>query len=735
MGINTLYLRIPITSVRYCEPIKVLQRLHPPNLLLIMPLRTRFLLLLLFIFLSISAIVWYVVRPAYEQALLNERTTIITENQRERLERLSAETRSWTEMMHQYEQVLVRTGSINQTELLFRGYAAIFPALELLRLTEAHTGEYIEFRSQAAAGGISFEQIAPLLENRMGGPDQQEYAVQWIPELETIVLSRYLDLGGELFFVTGVFNANLFRDLLFSFRLGFPATAVVWLPDGSTVGINGIDAERPEDSPLTIVGKQNYEGETRVMIATPVPFYNAQHALYFAYDDLRSDVQNLFLRNLGLLLMGFFGIWIASILMLEQLTKPLRTFISDLQPFSSFDFSKPVSPISLPELQEVSETMEGIRQRLHRYQEINVEKIISSQQRIMTMTEHSSDLIAFFDSTNTFVSFNVRFKQLFSELETPLPEDIPSLFQLASVRVMKEGVARQDADPPITIQKRQLELAIVIGEEKEYYFTAQVLRLFNEKGDSLGGQFMLYDLTNERELDRKRNEMINIIVHELKNPITGIQGLITILRSEELGEDDRKEFYKIIDDSATDLFGIVQRFLQVAKLESGGIQGEAEPVDIAALIVKISSDLEVTLRDKKIRFKTIIADEVPPVDAVPELMTDVIRNLLSNAVKYGPENRTIDVAAETTTTDEGTRHLVFSVTDYGFGIKEEYKQQIFKKFFRIKEYKSVQGTGLGLPYVKEIIEKHGGSIEVDSNPSIGSRFTVRLPYQRIKEAI
>ncbi|AXJ01772.1 His Kinase A (phospho-acceptor) domain-containing protein [Cyclonatronum proteinivorum] len=698
-----------------------------------MPLRTRFLLLLLFIFLSISAIVWFVVRPAYEEVLLNERTTIITENQRERIDRLNAQTNSWIDMMFEYEQVLVRTGSINQTELLFRGYSAIFPAFEILRLIEAETGEYIEFRSQDSYGELRFDLIIPYIEPANNSDGEPAYSVQWIADLDTIVLSRYIDLGGEIFLVTGVFNASYFQDTLFRFNLGFPAKAALWLSDGSGVGLNGIDMPAPAFSQLTLVEQQLFEKEVRIMIASPVPLFGAQHALYFAYDDLRRDVQTLFLQNLGLLMLAFFGIWIASFILFEKLTKPLRTFITDLQPFSSFDFGKPLRPIALPELREVSETMEGIRQKLQHYQEINVEKIISSQQRIMTMTEHSSDLIAFFDGSNKFVRFNAQFKQLFSELESPMPQDITSLFEMANVRVMKEGVAQQEADPPVTIQKRQLELAFTIGEEKEYYFTAQVLRLFNEKGDPLGGQFMLYDLTDERELDRKRNEMINIIVHELKNPITGIQGLITILRSEELGEDDRKEFYKIIDDSASDLFGIVQRFLQVAKLESGGIQGEAESVDMAALITRISRDLETTLRDKKIRFNQIIEEDIPPVEAVPDLMNDVIRNLLSNAVKYGPENRTIDVSAQTEITDEGTRHFVFAVTDYGFGIKEEYKDQIFKKFFRIKEYKAVQGTGLGLPYVKEIIEKHRGSITVDSNESIGSRFTVRLPYPIISK--
>lgn len=698
-----------------------------------MPLRTRFLLLVSFIFLCIAAVVWFGVKPVYEQVLLDERTTIITENQRQRLDRVAAETDGWISMMEQFEQVLLRSGSINQTELLFRGFIAIFPALEVLRLTEADTGEFIEFRNPSTVAAADFDQLFPLLNNNGHGSANQTFTVEWISEFGVIVISRYLDLGGELFFISGVFDAGTFNSTLFHFNLGFPATAIVWLEDDRTVSLDGFQAMKPRNVQLTTVEKQTYDDITRIMIASPMQALQARHALFFEYEDLRAGVEALFFRNLLLLLSGFLVVWVASFFLLDQLTKPLRTFISDLQPFSSFDFSRPLTPISLPELSEISETMESLRKQLLHYQEINVEKIIASQQRILIMTDHSSDLIAFFDGNNNFLTYNARFKQLYNELDAPLPEDIQDLFGMAQVRIIREGMVKQEAASPVSVQKRQLELAFVVGDEKEYYFTAQVMRLYNENGDSLGGQLMLYDLTNERELDRKRNEMINIIVHELKNPITGIQGLANILMSEELGEDDRKEFYKIIQNSADDLFSIVQRFLQVAKLESGGIQGESELVDISTLLVKISSELETTLRDKKIRIKTQIYEVIPPIHAVRELMSDVIRNLLSNAVKYGPENRIIDVTAHTTGTADEHPQLVFSVTDYGFGIKEEYKDQIFKKFFRIKEYKSVQGTGLGLPYVKEIIEKHGGSIEVESNEFIGSRFTVRLPYQPNQE--
>jgi len=117
-----------------------------------------------------------------------------------------------------------------------------------------------------------------------------------------------------------------------------------------------------------------------------------------------------------------------------------------------------------------------------------------------------------------------------------------------------------------------------------------------------------------------------------------------------------------------------------------------------------------------------------------ELMLDVVRNLLSNAIKYGGRDRTIDVSLKLDTFGYGQADVVFSVTDYGYGIAEEHREKIFKKFYRIKEYDLEKGTGLGLPHVREIIRLHDGTITVDSNPDIGSRFTVRLPYKPLTDA-
>jgi signal transduction histidine kinase len=106
------------------------------------------------------------------------------------------------------------------------------------------------------------------------------------------------------------------------------------------------------------------------------------------------------------------------------------------------------------------------------------------------------------------------------------------------------------------------------------------------------------------------------------------------------------------------------------------------------------------------------------------MLEDVARNLISNAIKYGNPNRTIEV-------DLGMRgaDVVFSVTDHGFGIPEEHRDKMFQKFYRIKAYNRQKGNGLGLAYVKEVVQKHKGTITFESNPEIGTTFIVRLPQE------
>ena len=171
--------------------------------------------------------------------------------------------------------------------------------------------------------------------------------------------------------------------------------------------------------------------------------------------------------------------------------------------------------------------------------------------------------------------------------------------------------------------------------------------------------------------------------------------------------------------------GLVNRFLDIQRLESGRVSIDFENVDIAKIVQNVCSVTHPLLSEKNLKTNVTKEGKNFKIKANSDLVFDAIQNLLSNAVKYGEPRRTIEIAIQ-----DLDHQLKVSVTDFGYGISIEDQKKVFDKFFRVKSNaKSARekGTGLGLAYVREIMNKHNGEIELESNQSIGTRFTLVFP--------
>lgn len=242
----------------------------------------------------------------------------------------------------------------------------------------------------------------------------------------------------------------------------------------------------------------------------------------------------------------------------------------------------------------------------------------------------------------------------------------------------------------------------------------------------MGGLLLLNDMTRSREVEKMRTEMIHIIVHELQNPVSAGLGLSTyLIEEEDISEEESTEILGMIKLSMEKLSSMIDRFLTVSRLESVNIRIEKYPIDLNTMVKPITDSFKSQLMERNIHI-IVNEENTPMVMGSRELLEDMMRNLISNAIKYGDDNRTIEVNLWS-----NGENVFFSVTDHGFGIPEEYHEKIFLKFYRIQAYSRTKGTGLGLPYVREVVRKHGGEIKVESNSDIGTRFTVTLPAENI----
>jgi PAS domain S-box-containing protein len=246
------------------------------------------------------------------------------------------------------------------------------------------------------------------------------------------------------------------------------------------------------------------------------------------------------------------------------------------------------------------------------------------------------------------------------------------------------------------------------------------------RNDAIGVVALISDVTKRVELDRVKTETLQLVSHELRTPLTSIQGLSDVLLKFPVPAGQSREMLSTIYAEAVRLGETINRYLDLTRLESGAQILHLSPISCQQLVADCIRNLSVFAAERWIRLTPQVSPELPAVQADAQLLTQAVSNLLSNAIKYSPPDTEVVVAAE-------LDHAVIriSVRDQGFGIPKEAQGRIFEKFYRLERdaTSDIVGTGLGLPLVKEIVERHGGRITFESTLESGSAFTIHLPLQ------
>jgi len=228
-----------------------------------------------------------------------------------------------------------------------------------------------------------------------------------------------------------------------------------------------------------------------------------------------------------------------------------------------------------------------------------------------------------------------------------------------------------------------------------------------------------------------KTDFINNMTHEFKTPIASIALAAEALQDPSIqSEQNRtKRFLKVIEDENLRLKNHVDKVLQTAIIDKGELKLNITDIDIHAIIeiATKNAGLQVEKRGGRIRSKLNASD--PIIMADKGHITNVIYNLLDNANKYSPENPAIEV--ETYNIGDGVN---ITVKDNGIGMTKETQKKIFDKFYRINtgNLHDVKGFGLGLNYVRAIVQLHGGNISIESEPGKGSSFSIFIPFKNDK---
>jgi signal transduction histidine kinase len=284
--------------------------------------------------------------------------------------------------------------------------------------------------------------------------------------------------------------------------------------------------------------------------------------------------------------------------------------------------------------------------------------------------------------------------------------------EIAVRRVLQSGA---DYEGELNIERKNqiLNLRISLIRDKQ-------------NDDPIGIAIYIRDQTATKEYEKLKSDMISLMSHELRTPLTSINGFAELLTADETVPAQAREFVSIIANESQRMSRMINTFLSVTQLQRKDKQEVLKiPLRLDEVVRETIASLQPVAKKKRIRLIEQPAHRIPPVAADKSLITQAVKNLVNNAIKYSPERTTVTVS--TALEAEAVR---VCVEDRGFGIPAEAKERVWDKFYRVVregQEKDEESTGLGLSFVREVVEQHGGSVDLDSQEGRGSKFSFTLP--------
>ncbi|ARM31218.1 hypothetical protein B9H02_07845 [Prosthecochloris sp. HL-130-GSB] len=228
-----------------------------------------------------------------------------------------------------------------------------------------------------------------------------------------------------------------------------------------------------------------------------------------------------------------------------------------------------------------------------------------------------------------------------------------------------------------------------------------------------------------RENIRLKNDFISNVSHELRTPLFSILGFSSTLLNDwdNIDEDTLREFLGIIHSESKRLSSLIENVLTISRIDSGKVAYKKELTSPGAIVAEVCRNLSIRAKEKNLELQLDLCPSPPDIDADPDAMKQAVINIVGNALKFTPSGGNVHVGLS-----KKNNHVQITVRDTGLGIPEKDIDHIFEKFYRVERPEhEIEGTGLGLPIVREIIEEHDGCISVESRENEGTTFTITLP--------
>lgn len=418
-------------------------------------------------------------------------------------------------------------------------------------------------------------------------------------------------------------------------------------------------------------------------------------------------------KNLTLNVADFFqSTWIISFNLIFLLILFIFYLLISKKIKTLINFSKEISQNtnSLPFIDNYLK-YNDLNQIYKYYKEINLNNKKENQE-LETILNHIEDGIILIKPSLKISYFNKKIEQY-------LLKDININDTLKLDQIIRNKKL-DDILTDVNTTQKSTEKTIKIYTDKEIQIQINAIPLKNK--DIL---IIFKNITKLIQLENLRKEFIDNVSHELKTPITIINGFLETIKDDELEKKQKKEFFNIIEKQSKNLSDIIDSLIFITELESVNYKNNIvfQSENITGLIKNLVASFKQKLKEKKLTIE-FIEKETHYLTINITLFTQLISNLIDNAIKYSRENKKIKIEFE-----KKEKKFKINIIDEGIGIEEKHIPLLFQRFYRVDKSrnKKTGGSGLGLSIVKHIAHLHQGNITITSKINIGSTFTCEFP--------
>lgn len=420
---------------------------------------------------------------------------------------------------------------------------------------------------------------------------------------------------------------------------------------------------------------------------------------------------------------------LGSISIAKRIREPIKEFTRSATEIARGNFNHKVAVHSDDEWGKLAKLINFMTTELRRLSNMNLNQMINEKNKTETIMKNIADGVVVTDPDNKVLVVNSVAESWFGLtendiLEQPIEKIIYEQNLLSLINKIRIEGNNEDKTVDLVIKPD--------NKKKQIVLQAKAAQVIDTEDKLIGIVTIFRDITREKEIDRMKTELVSMVAHELRSPLTSIAGFSELLLDEGVTQDQSREYAEIILKESNRLGELINKFLDISRIEAGKSQVHKTPVQIGHVVESIL-EMNMYLAERKgMKVNLNIPDDLSTVWIDREMMGEVILNLFSNAVKYSPDGKTITIEVE----DKEDQQLV-RIIDQGYGIPEKSLNRIFDKFYRVTDNEHIQeitGSGLGLSLVKEIIELHDGSIWVESKIGEGSTFTFSIPKSEDEHA-